>query len=86
MCLKFNWLAVLLACLSITTGYSQSKSTIVPKTYVASKTANPIVIDGDESDISWNKADWTDLFEDIENDIKPKYATRVKMLLSLIHI
>ncbi|RKR12051.1 carbohydrate binding protein with CBM9 domain [Flavobacterium sp. 90] len=79
MSLKFKGLTVALGLLSII-GYSQSKNTIVPKTYVASKTVTPVIIDGDQSDAAWNKADWTDLFEDIENGVKPKYATKVKML------
>ena len=79
MVLKLKWLAVALGLISIT-GYSQSKKPVIPKTYVAAKTTKPIVIDGDESDTSWSKADWTDLFEDIENGVKPKYATKVKML------
>ena len=79
MGLKLKGLTVVLGFLT-TIGYSQSKNTIVPKTYVAAKTATPIVIDGDQSDVSWNKAEWTDLFEDIENGVKPKYATKVKML------
>ncbi|PIF30284.1 carbohydrate binding protein with CBM9 domain [Flavobacterium sp. 9] len=79
MSLKFKGLTVAFGLLSII-GYSQSKNTIVPKTYVASKTVTPVVIDGDQSDAAWNKADWTDLFEDIENGVKPKYATKVKML------
>ena len=79
MSLKFKGLTIALGFLSMI-GYSQSKSTIVPKTYVAAKTTTPIVIDGDEADVSWNKVDWTDLFVDIENDVKPKYATKVKML------
>nr|WP_315221881.1 carbohydrate-binding family 9-like protein [uncultured Flavobacterium sp.] len=76
---KFQWLTVILAFLSII-GYSQSNKTITPKTYVAAKSSDIIVIDGEESDVSWNKADWTDLFEDISNNEKPKYATKVKML------
>ncbi|HJR99514.1 MAG TPA: carbohydrate-binding family 9-like protein [Flavobacterium sp.] len=80
MVLKNQWLAVVFSIFSLV-GYSQSKKkTIIPKTYVAAKTTTPIVIDGEGSDASWNKVDWTDLFEDIENDVKPKYATKVKML------
>lgn len=79
MRLKLKWLSVALGFISIMS-YSQSKNTVTPKTYVAAKTADSIVIDGDESDASWNKVDWTDLFEDIENDIKPNYGTKVKML------
>lgn len=79
MRLKIQWLTIALGFISIMS-HSQSKKTIVPKTYVASKTSTPLVIDGDESDVSWSKVDWTDLFEDIENNVKPKYATKVKML------
>lgn len=79
MRLKIQWLTAVLGFISIV-GYSQSKNTIIPKTYVAAKTTSPIVIDGDESDASWSKADWTDLFEDIANNEKPKYGTKVKML------
>jgi hypothetical protein len=79
MVLKRKWFAVALGLISII-GYAQSKKPIVPKNYVAAKTKIPIVIDGDESDASWSKAEWTDLFEDIENGLKPKYATKVKML------
>lgn len=79
MGLKLKWLTVALGFLSIM-GYSQSKNTIVPKTYVALKNVDNIVIDGDESDVAWSKGDWTDLFEDIENNEKPKYGTKVKML------
>ena len=80
MYLKFKGLTVALVFFSIA-GFSQSKKkTIVPKTYVAAKTAEPIVIDGEDADAAWNKVQWTALFEDIENNIKPKYATKVKML------
>ncbi|MBF4507431.1 carbohydrate-binding family 9-like protein [Flavobacterium sp. JLP] len=80
MRLKLKWLTVVLLFISVA-GFSQlKKSTIIPKTYVAAKATNPILIDGEEGDASWNKAEWTDIFEDIENNVKPKYATKVKML------
>ncbi|RZJ49790.1 MAG: carbohydrate-binding family 9-like protein [Flavobacterium sp.] len=79
MRLKFKWLTVALGFISVI-GFSQTRKTITPKTYVAAKTQDAIVIDGDDSDVSWNKTDWTDLFEDIENNEKPKYGTKVKML------
>jgi hypothetical protein len=79
MRLKFKWLTVALGFISVI-GFSQTRKTITPKTYVAAKTHDAIVIDGDDSDVSWNKTDWTDLFEDIENNEKPKYGTKVKML------
>jgi len=79
MHLKLKWLTVVLGFLSAL-GYSQSQKEVVPKTYTAHKITEPLVIDGDASDVSWNKVNWTDLFEDIENSEKPKYGTKVKML------
>ncbi|OXA90411.1 carbohydrate-binding family 9-like protein [Flavobacterium hercynium] len=79
MRLKNKWITVALGLVSIV-GFSQSKSKLTPKTYVAAKTATPITIDGEDADASWNKVAWTDLFEDISTDVKPKYGTKVKML------
>ncbi|PXY46187.1 carbohydrate-binding family 9-like protein [Flavobacterium hydrophilum] len=80
MLLKNQWLKIVLVFSSIAVFSQSKKNTIVPKTYTANKITKPIVIDGDESDPAWKNADWTDLFEDIENNIKPKYATKVKMI------
>src|SRR5690349_2342712 len=80
MFLKNQWLTIVLVFSSIAVFSQSKKNTIVPKTYTANKITKPIVIDGDESDPAWENADWTALFEDIENNIKPKYATKVKML------
>lgn len=80
MVLKNQWLTIVLVFSSIAVFSQSKKNTIVPKTYTATKTTNSIAIDGDESEDAWKKAEWTDLFEDIENDVKPKYATKVKML------
>ncbi|RUT69227.1 carbohydrate-binding family 9-like protein [Flavobacterium cupreum] len=77
--IKSKLLVLIAGCFSLS-GFAQSGKGITPKTYVASKTANSIVIDGDDSDAAWSKAEWTDLFEDIENNVKPKYGTKVKML------
>ncbi|OXA75729.1 Carbohydrate family 9 binding domain-like [Flavobacterium aquidurense] len=79
MRLKSKCFAVALGILCIS-GYAQAKKAVVPKTYVASKTTTPIIIDGEETDASWNKVEWTALFEDISTEVKPKYATKVKML------
>jgi hypothetical protein len=79
MCLKFKWWPVALGFVSIV-GYAQAKKAIIPKTYVAAKTSTPMVIDGSDTELAWNKVEWTDLFEDIESSVKPKYATQVKML------
>lgn len=53
-----------------------------PKTYVACKTTTGISIDGQANENDWDKAEWTDLFEDIEGGLKPKplHDTRIKML------
>ncbi len=51
-----------------------------PKEYECRKT-EPLVIDGKASEHIWNNVPWTDLFVDIEGDLKPApyYKTRVKM-------
>ncbi|WP_308991335.1 carbohydrate-binding family 9-like protein [Mariniflexile litorale] len=72
-------LLVTISCFSIL-GCAQSNKKITPKTFVAYKTLEKIVIDGDGSDTSWGKAEWSDVFMDIEGVIKPKYKTQVKML------
>lgn len=53
-----------------------------PKNYIVPYTSKPPVIDGNINDVVWEKAQWTDAFEDIEGKLKPKpyYATKAKML------
>ncbi|WP_411032346.1 carbohydrate-binding family 9-like protein [Spongiimicrobium sp. 3-5] len=51
-----------------------------PKTYIAQKTIDTIIIDGKPNEISWQKAKWTDLFIDIEGELQPKYHTKLKMI------
>lgn len=53
-----------------------------PKTYVCYRTAGALTMDGMPDEASWTMAEWTDLFVDIEGDLKPKPTqnTRVKML------
>lgn len=51
-----------------------------PSTYIAYHTSESIVIDGDSSDDSWQKAAWTEVFIDIEGVKKAKYKTQAKML------
>jgi len=52
-----------------------------PKGYVASKAAQPLVIDGELTEPAWTSAPWTDDFNDIEGDVRPKprFRTRAKM-------
>jgi len=48
----------------------------------AVRTETPPVIDGKLDDPAWNDAPWSDLFVDIEGDVKPRprFRTRAKML------
>lgn len=52
------------------------------KNYLVYRTPDEILIDGQADENSWKKAEWTDLFEDIEGQDKefPTWSTRVKML------
>lgn len=54
----------------------------VPKNYVVTYAGDAPVIDGNIEDRVWQKALWTDDFQDIEGESKPKpyYKTRAKML------
>lgn len=79
MHLKFKFLTALTLVASIAT-FSQSKSTIIPESYIAYHTSESLEIDGSDADVSWNKVDWTNLFIDIEGVKKPTYDTQVKML------
>jgi hypothetical protein len=53
-----------------------------PKGYVACKTSTPLQIDGRLTEPAWKTAPWTDDFQDIEGNLKPKprFRTRAKML------
>jgi hypothetical protein len=53
-----------------------------PRTYICYKTAEPITIDGKLNEPSWEKAEWTNYFVDIEGPGKPapRFNTRAKML------
>ncbi|MEL6976422.1 MAG: carbohydrate-binding family 9-like protein [Bacteroidota bacterium] len=51
-----------------------------PKTYIAFKTTEAVVVDGEAKETSWKNAPWSDFFIDIEGVKKPKYNTRMKML------
>ena len=53
-----------------------------PRGYVSYRVVSPIVIDGRLDDAAWRGAAWSDLFVDIEGDVRPAptLETRVKML------
>ena len=61
-------------------GCAQSNKDITPRTYIAYNTSEKMVIDGNDSEASWEQAQWSDAFIDIEGVKKPKYKTQVKML------
>ncbi len=54
----------------------------IPKYYIAYKANSKIIVDGKDSEIDWNQAEWTDNFVDIEGETKaiPYLKTNVKML------
>lgn len=61
-------------------GYEHLFST--PGNYVVYRTSEVMKIDGKPDEISWQKADWSEHFQDIEGDKKPvpTYFTHMKML------
>ena len=61
---------------------STPKIEYAPRSYVCYKVSAPIVVDGKINDVSWQKADWSEAFVDIEGDLKPNpfFDTKVKML------
>lgn len=79
MLFKLSFLGILIGCFS-SLGCAQSKTKTFPKTYIAYKTSDNIKIDGDDSDLSWSKTQWSEAFIDIEGIKKPTYNTQVKML------
>ena len=53
-----------------------------PKHYLCLKTSEEMNIDGNPNESSWQNAEWTDYFVDIQGDLKPppEFKTHVKML------
>ena len=52
----------------------------IPRSYVAYKTSDPILIDGKAKEQAWANAPKSQNFIDIEGEITPKYQTYMKML------
>ncbi len=54
----------------------------IPLSYLCRRADSPIKIDGKLDDPAWKNAPWSEPFQDIEGDAKPKprFQTRVKML------
>jgi hypothetical protein len=60
----------------------ESLDLVIPKSYTVVKSTSPLIIDGAANEESWEQAEWTDPFIDIEGEMNPKpfFDTRVKML------
>jgi len=60
----------------------EPKVGFAPFEYVCRRTAGPIRVDGRLDEPSWQSADWTEVFGDIEGPSKPspRYRTRAQML------
>ncbi len=54
----------------------------MPEQYVCYRTVQELVIDGRLDEVSWQKAEWTKPFTDIEGSLKPKprFETRARLL------
>jgi hypothetical protein len=59
-----------------------------PPSYVCYKTGGLISVDGVIKEASWERADWTDNFVDIEGSAKPnpRFRTRAKMLWDTLYL
>ena len=85
---KFNpiYIDITICCLLFCTQSKANTQSIEDsttiKSYSINYTTRALNIDGKLNDQAWKKAAWTDLFVDIEGNIKPKplFDTRVKML------
>lgn len=61
-------------------GKIHSQSHPAPRSYVAYKTIDSIVIDGKAEEESWKRSPESERFIDIEGEKKPRYPTFMKML------
>lgn len=52
------------------------------RNYAVYQSVSEIIVDGKPNETSWERADWSEYFQDIEGDKKPtpRYSTRFKML------
>ena len=80
---------VILFIISLVPSNSQEKSSFPvpqikfnPQNYICYKSNIPLKIDGKLDEHTWQKAEWTDEFIDIEGDLKPepRFRTHAKML------
>lgn len=71
-----SWLIPLLAIYSVFSANAQD----IPRSYVAYKANEVIVIDGKIDENAWKLAPWSEDYIDIEGKLSPTYKTRMKML------
>lgn len=57
-----------------------------PRTYVAHKAIDDIIVDGRADEAAWKNVQWTDDFIDIEGYKTPKYRTRLKMIWDDVYL
>jgi Carbohydrate family 9 binding domain-like len=64
------------------TPIAEPKTAFAPFEYVCRRAAGPITIDGRLDERSWEDAEWTEVFGDIEGPAKPapRFRTRAQML------
>ena len=76
----FLYLSVFSFAQNIFDGYNHLFST--PRNYIVYRTSDELKIDGKPDETSWQKAEWSEHFRDIEGDKKPvpTYFTHMKML------
>jgi hypothetical protein len=75
-------LPLVLLMLATSFGETLSQSLPKPKYYLAYYVSEPLTLDGKLSESSWEKAPWSEFFQDIQgaDHPTPRQATRMKML------
>ncbi len=74
---KGRWALFILIALS---GICESYAQNIPRSYIAHKTDEAMVIDGKMDENAWKLAPWSQDYIDIEGKVTPTYRTRMKML------
>ncbi|NKI25726.1 carbohydrate-binding family 9-like protein [Arenibacter sp. 6A1] len=77
--LKYKKLSLLIVLLMYV-GCVVATSQVVPRSYVAFKATEPLVIDGKADEAAWKNSEWSQDYIDIEGKKEPTYKTRMKML------
>lgn len=56
MFLKFNFLLILLVSKAV---FAQSENATIPNSYIAFHTSEALEIDGDDTEVAWEKVPWS---------------------------